>query len=427
MDFRSSDILLPRQNFEKWSTVACDQYTSDAEYWTDVEKTVADSPSALRIMLPEIYLEEKNVDRLIEKTYEKMREYLRDGVFETVKDAYIYVERTLSDGKTRKGLMGIFDLEAYDFNAGSGSVIRATEGTVLSRIPPRVRIRQNACLEMPHIMILIDDRSKCVIEPLEEQKSGFEKLYDFDLMKNGGHIKGYKVSAAAKNSIETAIASLYDEKAFADKYGIEVGSKPLLVFAVGDGNHSLATAKTCWENIKKDLTEEEKLTHPARYALAELVNLHDTSLEFEPIHRVLFGVDEEKFVKDLETFFAGYKLREDEDSTGFSVLINGKEKHYVIDAPKSNLTVGDVQCFIDHYLKDIQPDAKVDYIHGEEEVKALAGVHGNVGILLPAMEKNDLFKTVILDGVLPRKTFSMGHANDKRYYLEVRKITPDAE
>ncbi len=423
MEFLPADILIPKKDFEKWSTVACDQYTSDAEYWNDVEKIVADAPSALRLMLPEIYLENNDVSKMIDMTYNKMEEYTAGNIFNELTDSFIYVERTLSNGKTRKGLVGMFDLEAYDFNKGSSSLIRATEGTVLSRIPPRVKIREKASLEMPHIMVLIDDRKKAVIEPIEKKKYDCEKVYDFDLMKNGGHIAGYKVSKDAEKQVLAAISDLYDKKAFAEKYGIEKDSKPLLVFAVGDGNHSLATAKTCWENIKKTLTEEEQKTHPARYALAELVNLHDESLQFEPIHRVVFNADVTAFTSAMTDFFRGYDLRKCDapEENGFTIVCGNKKEFYVLGKPHCNLTVGDVQEFLDTYIKAL-PDTKIDYIHDDDAVYNFAKDGKNIGILLPAMQKNDLFKTVILDGVLPRKTFSMGHADDKRYYLEVRKI-----
>ncbi len=420
--FKPCNILLPKEGFEKWSVVACDQYTSDSQYWNRVENTVADAKSTLRITLPEIYLEEGNVSKRIDKINSTMYEYISNDVFNEIGNSYIYVERSVSNGKIRKGLIGAFDLEAYDFNKGSASQIRATEGTVLERIPPRVKIRENAPLELPHIMILIDDRSNEVISSVSSAKTDENKLYDFDLMENGGHIKGYRVSGEISESLNNALENLYDVKAFNDKYS--VSDKPLLIFAVGDGNHSLATAKTCWENIKKDLTPEEQENHPARYALAELVNVHDESLEFEPIHRLIFDIDTDKFNSEMKNYFKDCNIEQvaDGSENGFTVVIGEKSESFVLRSPKFNLTVGDIQSFVDYYLKNIEPQGKVDYIHGEETVFAKAKENNTLGILLPAMAKNDLFKTVIVDGVLPRKTFSMGHAHEKRFYLECRKI-----
>ncbi len=420
--FKPCNILLPKEGFEKWSVVACDQYTSDADYWNRVENTVASANSTLRITLPEIYLEEGDVSERIDKINATMDEYLCGNVFNEIKDSYIYTERSVTNGKIRKGLIGAFDLEAYNFNKGSDSQIRATEGTVLERIPPRVKIRENAPLELPHIMILIDDRTNAVIEAVTASKREENKLYDFDLMENGGHVSGYRVSGDDCEALNKALESLYNVNEFNAKYSVE--DKPLLIFAVGDGNHSLATAKTCWENIKKTLTPEEQENHPARYALAELVNVHDESLEFEPIHRLIFDTDTVKFESELKNFFndCGLEATENVEADGFTVVIGDKVENFVLRSPKFNLTVGDVQSFIDHYLKEVETGSKVDYIHGEETVFAKAKDSNTVGILLPAMAKNDLFKTVIVDGVLPRKTFSMGHANEKRFYLECRKI-----
>lgn len=420
--FKPCNILIPKDGFEKWSVVACDQYTSDADYWKRVENTVADANSTLRITLPEIYLEEGNVSERIEKINSTMYKYINGNVFNEIKDSYIYTERSVSNGKIRKGLIGAFDLEAYNFNRGSDSQIRATEGTVLERIPPRVKIRENAPLELPHIMILIDDRKNEVINSIMTAKKDENKLYDFDLMENGGHVSGYKVSGDDSISLNNALETLYDEKAFEEKYSVK--DKPLLVFAVGDGNHSLATAKTCWENIKKNLTPEEQKNHPARYALAELVNVHDESLEFEPIHRLIFDTDTVKFESEMIKFFADCDIEKTDSvkENGFTVVIGERAENYILKSPKFNLTVGDIQSFIDYYIKNVETQSKVDYIHGEETVFAKAKETDTVGILLPAMAKNDLFRTVIVDGVLPRKTFSMGHANEKRFYLECRKI-----
>lgn len=415
--FMPADILLPRKNnkMNLWSVVACDQYTSDADYWKRVEKKVGEEASTLKITLPEIYLEEKDWEKRIDKINETMKEYLESDLFETLENCYIYVERSLSGGKTRKGLVGMVDLEKYDFSKGSQSEIRATEGTVLERIPPRVKIRENAPLELPHIMILIDDINKTVIEPLSKKVS--EKVYDFELMENGGKIKGYKIygdSGLAKE-IEKAIAKLESTEEFDKKYGIK--NKSPLPFAVGDGNHSLATAKTCWEKIKKTNPDS-----PARYALVEIVNLHDDSLEFEAIHRNVFEVNPENLLNEMKNYFScNVSKNEFEKKDGrqyFTYLTKDEDFFFEILNPKQNLAVGNVQAFLDEYLKK---EGRIDYIHGEDVVRKNLS-ESTVGFLFDTMKKEELFPTVIKDGALPRKTFSMGHAEDKRFYLEARKI-----
>ncbi len=411
--FKKADILIPQNvEFEKWSVVACDQYTSEPEYWEDAKKIAENSPSTLNIVFPEVYLSEG--DGRIKDINETMQKYIDSGVFKELKNSLIYVERTIGNGKIRHGIVGAIDLEEYDFKKGSGSYVRATEGTVLERIPPRVKIRENAKLELPHIMILIDDRTKSIIEGLEDKKDSFNKIYDFDLMKNGGHIKGYKISDNVADIVLSSLEKLEDE--YAEKYGDESGSK--LIYAVGDGNHSLATAKTCWENLKKTLTAEEIENHPARFALCELVNLHDDSLEFEPIHRVIFDVDKNKFLSELEKFYdISYS---DNGGQKFVCVFENEEREVYVKNPSSNLAVGTLQNFIDAYIKE--NGGEVDYIHGDDVTRRLGTKKGNMGFLLPVMQKDELFKTVIADGALPRKTFSMGEAHEKRFYLEAKKI-----
>ena len=305
--FQPADILIPRNiDFTKWSVVACDQYTSERDYWSDVKNIVGDSPSTLNIIFPEVYLEDKNADERIKEINAVMEKYLTDGIFRELKDTFIYVKRTQPNGKTRHGIVGRLDLEEYDFSKSSQSRVRATEGTIVERIPPRQRIRKNAPLEVPHILILIDDRERTVVEPLENKIDSFEKLYDFDLMKNSGHIVGYNVDEQSKQEVLAAIEKLGDKDAFEAKYSVE--DKGVLMFAAGDGNHSLATAKTCWEEIKKDLSEEKIKTHPARYALVELMNLHDEALEFEPIQRVIFDTNPQELLDSLVSHYnASYK------------------------------------------------------------------------------------------------------------------------
>ena len=419
LGFYPADILLPKdQDMNKWAVVACDQFTSEPEYWEAVEKKVGGDPSTLRLILPEANLKAPNVDEFIENINASMKKYMEQGIFETLKDSLLYIEREQSDGKIRHGLVGMVDLDAYDFTPGSGALIRATEATVQERIPPRARVRRNAPIELPHVMLLIDNPEKTVIEPLTAAAGSMEKVYDFDLMQNGGHIKGYKLSEKQIDAVADALEGLCADEAQMAKYNLS-GAAPLL-FAVGDGNHSLATAKACYEEQKKGKTPEEYLALPARYALVEVVNNHDDALQFEPIHRVLFGVDAAAF---MAAFQAEYPDLYEGKGEGHSIEIcrNGKDTVYTVPHPTKQLAVATLQVFMDGYLK-AHPEVEVDYIHGDEVTRELGSKPGNMGFLLPAMGKDQLFKTVMADGVLPRKTFSMGHAQDKRYYVEARKI-----
>ena len=418
LGFYPADILLPKdQNMTKWAVVACDQFTSEPEYWEAVEKQVGDAPSTLRLILPEANLKAPNVDELIADINKSMDEYLEKGIFQTLKDSLIYIERQQSDGKIRHGLIGMVDLDTYDFTPGSGALIRATEATVQERIPPRARVRRNAPVELPHVMLLIDNPEKTVIEPLTAAANTMEKLYDFDLMQNGGHIRGFKLSDKQIDDVAEALTGLCSDEAQMAKYHL-TGAAPLL-FAVGDGNHSLATAKACYEEQKVGKTPEEYLALPARYALVEVVNNHDDALQFEPIHRVLFGVDAQHLIAELKKFYPGTHEGEGEGHT-FAYNYAGHSGIMTIPHPEKQLCVASVQTFLDQYLREF--GGEVDYIHGDEVVDELGSKPGNFGIKLPAMGKEQLFKTVMADGVLPRKTFSMGHAQDKRYYIEARKI-----
>ena len=418
LGFYPADILLPKKaDMSKWAVVACDQFTSEPEYWERVEKTVGDAPSTLRLILPEANLKAPNVDEFIADINSSMDSYLKGDVFETLKGSLIYIERSQSDGKIRHGLIGMVDLDQYDFTPGSGALIRATEGTVLERIPPRAKVRRNAPIELPHVMLLIDNPEKTVIEPLTAAADKMEKVYDFDLMENGGHIKGFKLSDKQIDAVADALEGLCADDAMKAKYNVS-GVAPLL-FAVGDGNHSLATAKACYEEQKKGKTPEEYLALPARYALVEVVNNHDDALQFEPIHRVLFDVDREKFMAEFQKFYPNAHEGKGEGHT-IEFVWEGVDKFITVPDPKVQLAVGTLQAFIDQYLKEF--GGEVDYIHGDEVTKELGSKKGNMGFLLPAMGKDQLFKTVMSDGVLPRKTFSMGHAQDKRYYVEARKI-----
>ena len=414
--FKAGNILIPKNvDMHKWSVVACDQYTSEPKYWEEVENIVKDAPSTLRLTLPEIYLNDNNVEDKIRKINETMIDYLNNDMFNEYENSMIYLERTQSDGKVREGLMGIVDLEDYSYEKGSQTLIRATEKTVIERIPPRMKVRENALLELPHIMILIDDEKKNIIESLKNEVSTNDLVYDFDLMQNGGHIKGYKLNENIINNIINKLSLLADKTYFEEKYNVT--DKGVLLFAMGDGNHSLATAKACYEKLKETMSKEEYLNHPARYALVELVNLHSPALEFEAIHRVVFDTN----VNDLlDSLYKYYDINEEGNGQKFELITKDFDKTLYITNPKSNIAVGSIQIFLDEYLKDNK--GSIDYIHGEDVTKNLAKNEDNVGFIFDAMAKEELFKTVILDGALPRKTFSMGHSYDKRFYLEARKI-----
>ena len=403
--FFGAEILLPRfrndpEKMKKWACVACDQYTSEPDYWERVGNFVGDSESTLRVTLPEIWLGE--AEKRIPVINQTMERYL-ETVLEPFTDSMIYLERTLRNGKVRKGVIGAVDLECYDYNKGAKSLVRATEGTVLERIPPRVRIREGAPIELPHIMILIDDPGRMVIEPLSGEK--LKVAYDFDLMENSGHVRGGFIPADTQARIISALEKL------------AVGENPLL-FAMGDGNHSLASAKAYWEEIKPTLTVSERETHPARFALAEIVNIHDDALDFEPIYRVVFGVEPEKLRAELRAYAASLP-ENDSPAQTITLVTSGGEEDIVFENPTSFLPVGTLQSFLDRFVKE--SGAKLDYIHGIDSVKKLVS-RDSVGFIFRGMEKSDLFPTVIADGALPRKTFSMGEADDKRFYLEARRI-----
>lgn len=414
--FKSADILLPKSaDMEKWAVVACDQYTSEPEYWADVENITKGAKSAYNLILPEVFLEDSDVDDRIEKIHENMEQYLSDETFEEYKDSLIYIERVQSDGKIRAGIIGALDLEEYDYHKGSDSQVRATEATVVERIPPRLKVRNGAKIELPHIMILIDDREKAVIEPLSDKKENMKKLYDFSLMKNGGAISGYLLSDDMKDKIFAELDKLADLDKFNEKYGLNETSP--LVYAMGDGNHSLATAKEYYEQLKRENPDKDLSNHPARYALVEIVNLHSPALEFEAIHRIVTGIDRADI---LSKMICELDLTEDKSEQKIQIMQDGQLKDMYIHKPTSKLTVGSLQNFLDKYLAE--NSGKIDYIHGIDVLKKLSMADDSVGFILPDMGKEELFPTVICDGALPRKTFSMGHAEDKRFYIEARKI-----
>ena len=417
--FGPADILLPQNcDLTKWAVVACDQYTSQPEYWQRVERFVGNAPSALHLILPESSLDGPSVETDIMDVTNTMSRYLREGVFRTCPHAMIYVERTLESGKVRRGLVGMVDLEAYNYEPGAATLVRATEGTVLSRIPPRVAVRKNASIELPHAMLLVDDPEKTVVEPAAAAKGRLEKCYDFELMEHSGHLRGWLLDEPELARVAAALRALAGPAAFQARYGAE--DLPVLLFAVGDGNHSLATAKACYERQKSLAAPEEWENLPARYALVELDNLHAASLEFEPIHRLVFGAKPEELLEALTEYYPGARRG---DGTGHKLAyVYGETQGLVsVPDPAAQLPVGTLQNFLDWYLAR-HKGVRVDYIHGEDVVRKLAAQPDTVGFLLPAMGKEELFPTVIRDGVLPRKTFSMGEAHDKRFYLEARKI-----
>lgn len=426
------DILLPEKgtDLNKWAVIAVDQFTSEPEYWEQVEAIVGDAPSTLRITLPEIFLEQPDEAERIQSIQQTMRQYLDAGILEP-HEGLIYLERTAA-GKTRSGLMLCLDLERYDYSKGSTSLIRATEGTIVERLPPRMKIRNGAPLELPHILVLIDDPERTVIEPVGAAKDRLKELYDFDLMLGSGHLTGYAVDdPALEEGVIAALRGLAQPEAFASRYGLDPDT-PVLLFAMGDGNHSLATAKATWEQMKAEVG----MDHPARYALIELENVHDEGLEFEPIHRVLFGLTSDIHAELESAFgsrFSSVSVSSAEEMIQ-AVEAGDPEKHLIglvdsergfevveISSPEANLAVGTIQNFLDTFLEEGHAE-KIDYVHGADVTIRLGQQPGNAGIYVPGMAKDDLFKTVILDGALPRKTFSMGEAREKRFYVEARRI-----
>lgn len=417
--FTSADILLPRDaEYEKWAVIACDQFTSEPEYWQETENMTEGAVTALDLILPEIYLGEADVDKRIDKIAANMYGYLDSDVFEEHKNALIYVERIQTDGVLRAGVVGAVDLEEYDYSKGSASQIRATEATVTERIPPRIKVREKAPIELPHIMILIDDEKKALIEPLAEHKDDMKKLYDFELMQGGGRLAGWLLTDTLRDELLEKLAKFSEKEAFEKRYGL-ADTAPL-TFAMGDGNHSLATAKAYYEKLKAANPDKDMSSHPARFALAEIVNLHSPALDFEAIHRIVGTADIDQMMAKMTDELG---LSEEPAEQSFVTVRGGEKKKLYVHKPTSKLTVGSLQNFLDKYLAENGGD--IDYIHGTEVVEKLAADGKKIGFVLPDMGKEQLFPTVIADGALPRKTFSMGHARDKRYYVEARKITEE--
>lgn len=426
-----ADILLPVEGTDltKWSVIACDQFTSQPEYWQQVADLVGDSPSTYNMILPEVFLGKPEEQARLKSTQATMLNYVQQKLL-VQHEGLIYVERSV-DGKTRRGLMLALDLEKYDFNKGSQSLIRATEGTILDRLPPRIKIRQGATLELPHILVLIDDPADKIFTTLKNASSRLPLAYDFDLMQHSGHLTGrYVNEPELEKMVLQNLEDLAKPEVFQTKYGVD-SSKGVLLFAVGDGNHSLATAKSIWETLKPSVG----MDHPARFALVEIENVHDQGLEFEPIHRVLFNTKQDAH-QALHRFyganvsFSKVNSRQEMVKTvkdgqpgthSFGLITAGGFEVVRVNNPKSNLPVGTLQAFLDDWLKS-GGAGQIDYVHGEDTVCELGMGQDCAGFYLPGMPKSDLFKTVILDGALPRKTFSMGEAHEKRFYMECRKI-----
>ncbi len=408
--FRPADILLPVNcDMRLWSVVACDQFSSDPTYWDTVAEMTEGKPSTMHMILPEAYLESVDQEAVSRKINETMDVYLEQGMFRTLKDSYIYVERTLPDGTLRRGLMGVIDLMHYDYHEDSVTYVRATEHTVESRLPPRVEIRKNAVLEMPHIMLFIDDRDDMIMR--SAALSAGTAVYDFDLMCGGGHIVGRPISDVNADVMTAMLDELTDDALLEKKYGFSRGA---IVYAIGDGNHSLAAAKNCWEEVRVGLTEEEQEHHPARFVLVELMNIHDAGVTFHPIHRAVFGVDSEAFVTE-----ASNRLFSENGTAVTLVTENGAEDRFV-QADSIGQVIERVDSFCQSFAAKC--GAQVDYIHGDKEAADFGSAKGNAAILLPTMKKEELFTSVMDTGVFCKKSFSIGEAVEKRYYLECRKI-----
>lgn len=436
-------LLLPRAGIDlhRWAVVACDQYTSQPEYWRQVEALVGDAPSTLRLILPEVYLGATDEAERIGAIQETMRRYLAEGVLLPQSPDLTLVERETTRGRTRRGLIVALDLEHYNFNPGAKTLIRPTEGTILDRLPPRARVREGAPLELPHVMVLIDDPQRLVIDPLFSEP--LEPLYDVALMMNGGRARGWRLrNPLLMQWVVEQLTRLADPTLFAERYQT-TADEPVLLYAMGDGNHSFATAKLIWEQLKRATPDPAAImNHPARYALAEVVNLHDAGLEFEAIHRVAFGINVEHLLAALAAFCQGqgasltviesptwdaarhsWAERVGSNQHVIAFVAEGRCGVLVIEQPRLTLAVATLQAFLDAYLAE-QAGARLDYIHGEDTLEQLGAQPGNIGFYLPALAKDDFFRTIIRDGALPRKTFSMGEADEKRFYLECRRIVP---
>ena len=421
---RPADILLPPQeaDFGKWAVLACDQFTSQVEYWQQAEQIVSREPSTLRMILPEVYLEEHDTPARIQAIHEAMRQYISAVLTRSV-HGYVYVERTQADGSVRQGLIGCVDLEDYSYEAGSTPRIRPSERTVEERIPPRLAVRRGAPLESPHILMLADDPEKAIVEPFAEKKKELRQLYDTELMLGGGRVQAWAVTEEKDlEEIAKKLEVLDRKERFCNMYEAAQEAVPFAL-AVGDGNHSLATAKAYWEEIKKTLPEGKRKNHPARLCLVELENIQSEAIVIEPIHRVLFGADWQQLLQEIVIYLEENNIKMLPGPQGeqqFTVISAKESFAFGIQNAPAPLAVGTLEEILQKAQRKY-PQWQVDYVHGADAVHDLAQ-KGAIGVLLPGFEKSDLFKGVALGGVLPKKTFSMGHAVEKRYYIECRKI-----
>lgn len=407
--FLPGEILVPRRvDLNKWSVIACDQFTSDPAYWQRVTELVGDAPSTLNLMLPEAWLGRADEEALQAHIRQSMEDYLARGLFDTLRDSFVYIERTLSGGGLRRGILGLLDLEYYDYRPDSVSPIHATEGLVPERLPPRVALRREATLELPHLVVFCDDPALEVMDCAG--RCAGRLLYDTPLMEGGGRVRGWSVEGADAQTLRLSLETLGEAKNLRKKYG---DSPSPVLYAVGDGNHSLATAKCIWEQLRETLTPQQRLHHPARYALAELVDLHEPAMEFEAIHRVLFDTDTAEFLREARACFTERQGR------AFRCLCGGETISLTVGG-----TIGEAiarcEAFVEDYCS--RHGGSIDYIHGEAEAAALCRAPGRAGLLMPEMDKRDLFPSIMHSGALPKKSFSIGPARDKRYYMECRRI-----
>jgi hypothetical protein len=429
--FRLPRVLLPRSGIDlrKWAVIACDQHTSEPDYWRRVEREVRSAPSTLNLIFPEAYLDAPDAAARIGRIQAAMRDYLAEGLLR-LHEGSVYVERTIGE-RVRRGLLLEFDLEAYDFGNESTSPIRPTEGTMVERLAPRIAVRRGAELEIPHVLALIDDPAGTVIEPIGAERSNLAKLYETELMLGGGRVAGYAIDAERGERVVRSLRALADPSAFSTRYGVPAGT-PVMLFAMGDGNHSLATAKAYWDSIKASVSGD----HPSRFALVEVENIHDPALEFSPIHRLLFGVTGEVRQALAQEFGSRISCTDVASAAAMreavraargprhvAGLIGSDARFSVIEIaePPSTLAAGTLQSFVDRLIER-HGAARVDYVHGDDVLERLAMQDGCVGIQLPALGKQDLLRMVVREGPLPRKTFSMGEADEKRFYVEARRI-----
>ncbi len=417
LGFGPAEILLPAPQVDltRWAVIACDQFTSQPDYWQSVERLVGQVPSALRLILPEAHLEAPDVEGRIEAVHHTMEQYLAEGVFQVLDHALVYVERTQADGRVRRGLVGAVDLEQYDFTPGADARIRSSEKTIQERLPPRMRVRRHAPIELPHLQLLLDDPEKTVLEPLASHREQMRPLYDFPLQQGGGHLRGWQLSEAQMAAVADALEQLHDPQRKLERYGM----KTEMLFAVGDGNHSLAAAKQCYEEQKRQTSPEQWASLRSRYALAEILNLYDDAMSFDAIHRVLFDVNPQEV---LEAFRRFYPAASDKSGRGHEIFyISAHEQGSLwVSNSQDQLEAGTLQRFLEAYLQD--HPGRVDYVHGDAVARELGAQPGALAFCLPRISKEAFFPTVLTDGVMPLKSFSIGTAADKRYYMEARRI-----